>query len=338
VPFLLPLELAMNGGKPLVHTLPFALAVDVPASYCSFEHFRSVFVACLEQIVEFAVSRCRAATEHVAVQCPNPFLSALIGDCIERARDRADGGAQHHVAIIEAFGLVNAGDSLHTVRELVFKEERSTLPKLVDALVRNYEGATDLLSAIRSLPKYGNAVCEVDMLVAEISDTYAEMIISHSDDKLTFAPSFHTLNAHVRAGAITAASADGRRRGDPLAKNVGALPGNLQNSHTGVTLSASSINQSRFFGGQALDLSIDPAIVASPDGRQKFRALVDTYFERGGLQVQVNGLSAATLRSAREQPEQHRDLTVRIGGYSARFVSLTPAVQEEMIARFAKGV
>ncbi|MBT3375199.1 MAG: hypothetical protein HN742_12215 [Lentisphaerae bacterium] len=338
VPVLLSLELAMNGGVPLIHALPIELEVDVPASYCSFDHFYGAFRACLVEVVSFAALHCKAATAWAGSQRPNPFLSGLIGDCIGRARDRADGGAQYHIAIIEAFGLVNAADALYAIRELVFKQQRWTLAEVVDALKADFDGAEDLLQAIRALPKYGNGNTEVDTVACDLSALFAEMVASYSDTGLTFAPSFHTLNAHVHAGSIAAASADGRRQGDPLAKNIGARPENLCNSHTGLTLSASSIDQSRFFGGQALDLSLDPAIVGTPEGRRKFRSLVDTYFSRGGLQIQVNGLSPALLRAAREHPEKHGGLTVRIGGYSARFVSLSSAVQDEMIARFENGV
>jgi pyruvate-formate lyase len=155
---------------------------------------------------------------------------------------------------------------------------------------------------------------------------------------VTFMPSFHTLNAHIRAGARLGASLDGRRAGQPLAKNIGPVLGRRTGGHTALMLSAAAIDQSAFFGGQALDISFELAQLASASGREAFRALLQSYFDLGGLQVQVNGLDASALREAMESPADHQDLIVRVAGYSAQFVGLDRDTQAEMVQRRSGGL
>jgi len=123
---------------------------------------------------------------------------------------------------------------------------------------------------------------------------------------------------HIPAGAKIGASLDGRRAGDPLAKNVGTSPGRAHQGHTALILSAATIDQAAFFGGQALDLHIDPSLLRTQEGRRKFQALLHTYFNLGGLQVQVNGVRAGTLRQAIIDPKAHHDVLVRMAGFTTR--------------------
>jgi len=172
----------------------------------------------------------------------------------------------------------------------------------------------------------------------QLADAFADAVSGHNRDGIAYLPSFHTLNAHLGAGAKTAASADGRGAGEPLAKNLGPMLRGPRFDATAVLLSCSTVDQRRFAGGQAVDLSLDGALLGTQGGRAALQALLRTYFGRGGLQVQVNGVTPALLRSAMADPEHHGHVIVRIAGYSARFVSLSRAVQEEMVHRFECGL
>jgi formate C-acetyltransferase len=175
-------------------------------------------------------------------------------------------------------------------------------------------------------------------MARRLSDRFADAVTRHSTDGVHYAPSFHTLSAHIAAGAVTAASLDGRLAGTPLAKNVGTTPGNTREGHTGLMRSAAAIDQGSFYGGQALDISLDPRPFRSRRGRRKFEDLLRTYFRLGGLQVQVNGVNADTLRRAMADPDAHRDLLVRKAGFSARFTSLPEAEQAELVERVSAGM
>jgi pyruvate-formate lyase len=336
VNFLLPLELALNGGKPFHKELPLTLKtrpVELPDTFASLQ---ATFLAYLGEITDFCVAASRACTEQFRRERPNPFFSAFLGRCAERGKDRLD-GADYHTAIIEAFGLVNAADALYTVKTLGFERRRYRLEELTAAAKANFAGHAALLQEIRDLPKYGNGDAAVDLLAAELAAAFQRLVRRHSDSGTCFAPSFHTLNGHVGAGAKTSASLDGRLVGEPLAKNIGANAGLATAGLTALIRSAAAIDQKSFFGGQALDISIDTKLIGSDEDKHKLQALIQTYFNLGGLQIQVNGLTAETLARAITDPEKYRDLIVRIGGYSDYFNHLSLDVRKEMARRFVNG-
>jgi formate C-acetyltransferase len=338
VTWLLPLELALNGGRPFSGELPMELATPPRTGYGSMDELIDQTMAYVDELVALCVDRNRRHTDLVAKAFPNPYLSALTADCIDRGADRAGGGARYHMCTVEAFGLVNVADALHTIQTLHFEQGKYSLAALTAAARNDFADSLALLAEIRALPKVGDGDPVVDALARELADLFADSVRRHSPDRPRYLPSFHTLNAHIPAGASYGASLDGRRAGAPLAKNVGPTLLGRPRSHTSVVRSAARLPQRDFAAGQALDLSIDAESLRPLPARRAFQALLRTYFAEGGLQIQVNGLTAADLRAAIARPEAHADLMVRMGGYSARFVTLSPAVQQEMVQRFAAGL
>lgn len=338
VTWLLPLELALNAGKPFVGELPLALATPPRQDYADFTDLVEQVLAYVDEFVALCIDRNRRHTERVAAEFPNPYLSALLAPCAERGRDRADGGARYHAGTIEGFGLVNVADALHTIRTLHFVQAKYSLAELVAAVQTDFADQPELLAVIRALPKVGDGDPAVDALARELADRFAASVRRHSPERPQYLPSFHTLNAHIPAGTRYGASLDGRRAGAPLAKNAGPTLLGLPHAHTSVVQSAAALPQRDFAAGQALDLSLDAEGLRPLQARRAFQALLRTYFAQGGLQVQVNGLTAADLRAAIAHPEAHADLLVRLGGYSTRFVNLSPAVQREMADRFEAGL
>ncbi|NSW58627.1 MAG: hypothetical protein HPY44_21655 [Armatimonadetes bacterium] len=338
VNLLLPLELALNGGRPFAHALPLSLATQAPDAYGDFDALFATVCGYTRELVDLFIKQTERDTQRRGAERPNPLVSALLADCVARGKDRLLGGCRYQSVIVEAFGLVNVSDALVAIRELVFDRGIYSLEELVRAARDNFEGHDTILRNILGAPKYGNGDPRADEMARRLAEEYADAVSRHSHDGLYYLPSFHTLTAHVPAGAKTAASLDGRRAGEPLAKNIGTSPGRATCGHTALMRSAATIDQSAYSGGQALDIRVAPGLLATVEGRHGFQALLRTYFRMGGLQVQVNGLSADELRAARVEPELHRDLIVRIAGYSAPYVSLPPEVQVEMIARFEAGL
>jgi formate C-acetyltransferase len=337
VNLLLALELALNGGRPLCAELPVDLEAR-PADPESLGELKGALLSYVRELVDLVIGYNREATAWVARERPNPFLSAVTADCLERGLDRAGGGARYHTVVIEAFGLVNAADALTALDQVVFRAGRYGLSRVTAALAADFAGAEDLRRELLAAPKFGRADEAADAMVRWLADAFAEAVTAHNRDGVSYLPSFHTLNAHIAAGAKTVASADGRHAGQPLAKNLGPTLGQDPFGHTAVLLSCVAVDQARFSGGQAVDLSLDGALLGTASGRAAFQALLRTYFGRGGTQVQINGVTPALLRAAMAEPERHGDLTVRIAGYSARFVTLPRPVQEEMVQRFERGL
>jgi pyruvate-formate lyase len=335
---LLPLELALNGGRPLHDKLPFQLATAVPSDYCTFGDLLDVVDSLMNDLVTLCIRETEIRTRRRGEESPNPFVSALLDDCIRRGRDRLLGGCRYQTVTVEAFGLINASDALQAVRQLVYEERRFALAEMVEAVKGDFVGRPDILHAVSQVAKYGNGDPEVDALAREVADRFAAAVVRHSRGPVCYAPSFHTLAEHIPAGAKIGASLDGRREGQPLAKNIGTSSGRARQGHTALILSAAAIDQAAFFGGQALDLSIDPSVLRGQEGRRKFQALLQTYFKLGGLEVQVNGVSARRLRQAMADPEAHHDVLVRRAGFTTRYVTMPRLEQQELIGRFQEGM
>jgi len=235
--------------------------------------------------------------------------------------------------------MINTWSIIYYLRDQILFDSRfSRLAQMVEATRNNFSDAPTLLKSIMDIPKYGDNDPTADEMVRKLAEDFAQSVIRYSDDHVSFAPSFHTLNVHVGAGTLYGASLDGRLAGQPIAKNVGTVPGKNRKGHTALMRSATAIDQSAFFGGQALDISVTVDSLKTQTERQAFQSLLQTYFRLGGLQVQVNSVGAEVLRKAMAEPANHQNVIVRIAGYSARFVTLDRLVQEEMIERFSHGV
>ena len=335
---LLPLELALNGGRPFAGALRLPFSVHVPAAYATFEQLFEVAVSGVRELVDLLVGETAERTRKRASESPNPFVSSLLGDCVRRGRDRLVGGCRYQTVIVEAFGLVNAADALLAIRKLVFEEGRWELSDLVRSAMADFAGYDEVLRAVLAVPKYRNGDPEADALTRDLAGCFAAAVSRHSGDGIAYLPSFHTLSAHIPAGARMGASLDGRRAGEPLAKNVGTSPGRAKEGHTALMRSAATIGQTAFSGGQALDVWVDPRDLGVVEGRRKVAGLLRTYFELGGLQVQVNGVSPGVLRAAMEDPSGHRDVLVRKAGFTTRFVTLPRFEQDELVERFEAGM
>jgi formate C-acetyltransferase len=338
ITFLLPLELTVNNGQPFHKTLPVPLQTAPVSNFKSFDELFETFLSYLGDVTALSIAACREATRATEQERPNPFISALLDSCIKRGCDRLAGGVDYHTAIFECFGLVNAADALLTIKTLVFEQKVCSLAELVKAAKENFQGYEQLLRQIKDLPKYGAGEPEPDGFAARLADAFQRLVRAHSIPAHVCAPSFHTLGGHVSAGAKYGASLDGRLSGRPLAKNIGSTPRAATADLTARIRSATAIAQKTFFGGQALDLSVDASLVKSLSEKRKFQALLQTYFDLGGMQIQVNGLQAEKLRQAIDNPDEHQDLIVRIGGYSDYFNNLSLDARHDMARRFEHGL
>ena len=331
--FMLPLELALNHGRPFHGELPVALKTTSQAGYNNAGEIMASTIEYARELLELLIDRHRRINAREGLENPDPYLSALLHGGIP-GRDRLLGGPRYHTANVDAFALVNAADALTAIERVVFRDGLHPLDEVVDAVKNNFVGNEVLRRELLCAPKYGNGDAEADRMVSTLAAAFADIVRQYGSPEIVYMPSFHTLNAHVGAGSGWGASADGRLAGEPFAKNIGPMQGRNLNGITGILHSASAIDQQFFYGGQALDLHLDPGIWDKPSDRAKLQAALQTYFEMGGLLIQVNGLDVETMKKAVAHPDMYADLTVRIGGYSARFVSLSPNIQQEMIKRF----
>lgn len=331
--FLLPLELALNHGQPFHGKLPFELRTVPPEDYANTSEIMNTTAAYASELLKILTMRHREITTCEGKNNPDPYVSALLRGGTP-GKDRLLGGPRYHTVNVDAFALVNAADAITAINQVVFQRQSHTLAELVAAAINNFSGQETLRLELLHAPKYGNDNTEADQNVRKLAGRFAAIVRDCSDDKMIYMPSFHTLNAHVGAGANWGAGLDGRIAGDPFAKNIGPMQGRNKNGITSVINSATTIEQEFFYGGQALDLHVDAGLLDVYSDRIKLQAALQTYFKQGGLLIQVNGVNVETLKKAIVEPETYADLTVRIGGYSTRFVLLSKEIQGEMIKRF----
>ena len=264
-----------------------------------------------------------------------PLLSCFVNDCLERGLDIDHGGARHNWIECSFVGLANLVDSLTVIREFVYGRKTLTLAALKQVLESDYEGAEDLRQCfLNQAPKYGNDLGDVDALAVEFTE-FVTRECARYRVRLTdrYYPGFFCWVMHQRLGEETGASPDGRRAGVALADGAGPAQGRERSGPTAAVKSTTRWDHTPMLGGLVLNLKFSPRALLTDADRTKLMDLIKTYMRLGGQEVQVNCVSRETLLAAREQPEQYRDLLVRIAGYVDYFTGLPPGMQDEVISR-----
>lgn len=325
----IPLELALNGGKPIGKPILFDLKA-VPFSNGTFdelvdkygEYFKEVFDLCADTYCRFANGS--------ALNRPNPLLSALTEGCVEARADRSI-ACKYNTVTVETLGLVNVCDGLLAIKELVFEKKKYTIADFLAAVTANYEGFEELQHDILKCTKYGMNDPEANALIKRLADMVSDICRSRYEGNRTYLPSLHTIDANVFYGRMIAATFDGRKKGEPLNKNANPALQLKTREHTSVVLSATSFDQTDFSGGQPIDLYFDKSWFNTKESRDKIKALIHTYFKLGGLQFQVNSVDIELLEKAHLEPLKYPEVIVRKGGYSVRFNEMSQAARAEFI-------
>ena len=199
----------------------------------------------------------------------------------------------------------------------------------------NWEGYEPLRQQIlNQVPHYGNGDPYADQELKWCVDTYYELCQECSNPRAkVYKSGLYGASDHVAQGYTTWATPDGRKTGEPIADAISPAQSRDKNGPTGVFVSSTCFDHTRFMDGMALNLRMHPNVLSREDGIAKLRDMTKAYFENGGLECQYNVVDTETLRAAQDDPSAHRDLVVRIAGYSAYFVELNLDCQNDIIAR-----
>lgn len=265
---------------------------------------------------------------------PTPFSSLTIGGCIENAIDSTRGGAWHNASGIQAVGVADLANSLAVIDNLVFEQKRYSLEEIANACATNFDGQELLLARARKISAFGNDEPRVDELASRVALLFDRCVSRHTNTRGgRWMPGFYSMTCHQGFGRRMAAMPSGRLAGKPLADGLAPSDGSDLLGPTASLNSVARLDHSRFGNGVNLNIKFDAETVQGADGRAALEALVRGYFIQGGMQVQINVLDPDVLEEAMRDPDSHRNLLVRISGYSAYFVDLTPAMQQELIDR-----
>ena len=300
----------------------------------SFEDLFAALCRQLDHFLEIKIRGNQIIERMYARWMPAPFLSVITDDCIRKGKDYNAGGARYNHTFIQFVGIGSLTDSLSGIKQLVYDESRLSLHELVAVLDADFEGHESLRQRmLNRTPKYGNDNEDADDLMRRAFEAVFNRVDGRPNTKggryqIEMLPT----TCHVYFGSVVRATADGRRQGTPLSEGISPVQGADRNGPTAVMRSAAKMDHIKT-GGTLLNMKFAPSLLENEDGIDALAGLVRGYFKMDGHHVQFNVVQAETLRRAKEDPQSHRDLIVRVAGYSDYFCDLSEELQEEIITR-----
>jgi formate C-acetyltransferase len=328
------LEITLNNGVDPMTGKTIGLKTGNPAKFSSFEELFDAYEKQLNYFIDIKIAGNNIIERLWAEYLPTPFLSLLIDDCVKTGKDYHDGGARYNTSYIQGVGLGTMTDVLTSIKFNVFDKKQVTMKRLLRALKEDFDEYEPLRQKfINKTPKYGNDDDYVDDIMKKIFEAYYNAINGRPNTKggqyrINLLPT----TVHVYFGKVVGATPNGRHASAPLSEGVSPVQGADRQGPTSVIKSVSKMDHIRT-GGTLLNQKFTPHLLENDEGLDKLAQLIRSYFRLDGHHIQFNVVSAETLRKAQKNPEQYRDLIVRVAGYSDYFVDLNLKLQNEIIAR-----
>jgi len=330
------LEFALHDGYWKYGERQMGVKTGDARKFTSFEQVVDAFRAQMEMMIDvFYRATVEVEKAHQEL-VPTPFISCFVQDCIGNARDRSDGGAFINMAMTpRGIGLADVADSLAVIKKLVFDDKVLTMSELIDALDANFEGYENIRQlVINKISKYGNDDPLADKMAVLTTDIYCEASARHrSLFGGKFYPGFSSVSSNVPYGTVVAALPNGRKEYIALADGCSPSHGADVCGPTAAAVSSGKLNHEGMSGGSILNVKFNPGTLAGDEGLKRFTQYVRGALNAGVWHVQFNVVDAKTLRDAQIHPQNHKDLIVRVAGYSAFFNGLSSQLQEDVIGR-----
>lgn len=334
------MEMVVNGGRSL--STGEQLGPDT-GSLDTYQSFEEVLASVDKQFEYWTDQMCSSLNiidnAHRALK-PVPYVSAFYEDCMASGKDLTEGGAKYNGIAPQAAGMATCADSLATIKQLVFDEQRYTGAQLLQAVKDNWVGHEKLYALVNSskVHHYGNDIDYADELFKFMFECYCRHISGRKTPRGgEFSPGVYSVNANVGMGLNTNASVDGRKKFEPISDNMGPVH-NDAGSHdicgpTALVNSLTKVDHSLATNGTLMNLRFPQEAVAGVEGRDNLVSFIDEYIAKQAMHVQFNIMSSATMRAAQKKPEDYKDMLVRVAGYSAYFVELGKPLQKDLIQR-----
>ena len=330
----LVLDIFLNSGECKNTGLKIGHDADLE-SFDTFDKFYEAFKNEWGYYIKLAVQKNNIENIVVREQYPDPFRSVLMDDGIKVGLDmhrrRLD---FENSSLLNSVGFINLSQSIYAIKKLCYDDKVISLNDLKKVMDANWEGHEDLRQKCLKLPHYGNDIDEVDNVVVDLYKFYHDEVCKHPTPYGGYTrTNAISVSAHEPGGSLTGATPDGRFKGEVLADaNASPIRGFDKKGPLAVFRSAMKIDQC---GYQAflINMKFHPSALQSKDDYTKLATAIKTYFKGGGEMIQFNVVDVETLKEAQKKPEQHGDLMVRVAGYSAYFVKLTPGIQGDIINR-----
>ena len=324
---------SLDAGIHLPLILEKTLQDHLPTLLC-FDDLLDAFKADVDSVIADIVEGVNRLQQSKAQLRPQPMRSLLIDDCIDRGEEFNAGGARYNWSVVNVAGIANVVDSMQAIKETVFDQKTISGADLLAVLARDFAGHDALRQRLRRCARFGNDVPEVDGLAAGIAQHVFDAFRGRAPWRGGhFLPSTIMFTTYAAEGAKVGATPDGRRAGEPLADSIGPVTGRDRSGPTAMLRSVTRLPLHLATGTPVLNMRFSGRIFTSQEGRRAIRDLITTYFEMGGMQIQLTVVDREVLEDALQHPELHEDLIVRVGGFSAYFNSLSPALQQAILER-----
>ncbi|MFW9781287.1 MAG: trans-4-hydroxy-L-proline dehydratase [Candidatus Heimdallarchaeota archaeon] len=327
------LEITLNNGLDPLTSSQIGLRTGDPTSFKSFNEFLDAYN---RQIKYFADIKIKAnlIIEKLWHQLPAVFLSIIIEDCIKKGLDYHEGGAKYNTSYIQIVGIGSITDCLTSLKYNIFDKKIFSMKDMMNALKRNFEGYEEIRQKILyKTPKYGNDNDYADSITQQVFNIVYNVINNRPNTRA----GLHHINllpttVHIYFGKVTGATPDGRKAYMPLSEGISPVQGADINGPTAVLKSAAKIDQFKT-GGTLLNQKFTPQLLSNDSGIENVAHLIRAYFNMNGHHIQFNVVTAEMLKAAQNNPEQYKDLIVRVAGYSDYYINLGKNLQDEIIKR-----
>ena len=333
------LDLLLHQGKDTCSDKTFQMKNQKkPAEFKTYEELEQAYLNELEYWVRKIIRNLNRIEHLYAEKYPLPYLSVLTEDCIGSRKDVMAGGARYTGVGFNMGGIGTAVDALAAIRDVVYDKNMVTLEACMEILDDDFEDSEQIQRYLSArAPKYGNDQSrewDVDQIAfrleKRVSDTLKEYRNYWGGP---YRLGLYTVEDHAIMGMHTGATADGRKSGESLSNSSGASQGKDTYGPTALINSVTNFPMEEAGNGMVLDVKFTPSLLEEETGKRALRSLIETYFHKGGMEMQISVVSGETLRAAQEHPENYADLIVRVSGFSAYFCSLRKATQDEIIKR-----
>ena len=335
---------AMNNGVDLTSGKRFTKGYGYFTEWKDYDELMQVWEKTLREFTRYSVIVENAIDKASERDVPDILCSALTDDCIGRGKTIKEGGAVYDFISGLQVGIANMADSLAAIKKLVYEEKKITPEQLWNAILDDFQSEEnrkiqDML--VNEAPKYGNDNDEVDQLVVAAYDPYLDEIAKYPNTRFGRGPiggirygGTSSISANVGQGMGTMATPDGRNAKEPLAEGCSPAHNADKNGPTAVFKSITKLPTEKITGGVLLNQKMTPQMLSTEENKQKLEMMLRAFFNRlHGYHVQYNIVSRETLLDAQAHPEKHKDLIVRVAGYSAFFNVLSRKTQDDIIGR-----
>ena len=330
------LEVTLNDGVDPRTGKTIGLKTGDPRS---FETFDELLDAYKRQVLYFEDVKVRGSninTELCATYNPVPFMSLLTEDCIARGMDYNAGGARYNTTYLQGVGIGSITDALSSLKYNVYDKRRFSMGELLEALSHNFEGERYALIknlVSRKTPKYGNDDDYADDIMREVFDYFHDTMTGRpnmrgGEWRIDMLPT----TCHIYFGEVTGASPSGRLSGEPVSDGISPERSADVNGPTAVIKSCAKMDHAAT-GGTLLNQKFTPSSIAGEKGLDNLADLVRSYFDLDGHHIQFNIIDKATLLDAQRNPQNYKDLIVRVAGFSEKWCNLGTELQNEIINR-----